>query len=111
MNAAANRLRSTLNVLFARRQEYFERRTNLEEKSQLLDQEFIAQNEAILRETGRKERIVEEIEQIRHKIQSKEEEIEELGNSVEIMSNKLQETEKAVYDQRVRFFTFNLAVE
>ncbi|CAG7815765.1 unnamed protein product [Allacma fusca] len=98
--AEANNLRTTLNRLFARRQEYFERRTNLEEKNRLLDDEFEAQKDAMIREASRKQRLTVDMEEIRTKMLNKMAEIDEVEKCLQNATLKYTETDKAVYEQR-----------
>ncbi|CAG7833762.1 unnamed protein product [Allacma fusca] len=101
LHTEATKYRSSLNIMYAKRQELFDKQTALEEKANLLMQEYEAQMEATERETTRKERLAVENVEIVDKIKEKLAQLDELDLNLHAASNKIIDTERAVRDQKL----------
>jgi len=110
-NAVASevgRLRSDLTMIFEKRQEIVELKTNLEEKFKLLTEEEAVYQEAIVREKNRKERLQKAIRETIRGSDQKAIELEELVENLNIAERRLTDVDRYVVEQRVNILNLEV---
>jgi len=95
------RMKTSLTLLHERKLRQIDKKTEYQELIKFADEEAIAQNEALVRETARKERIEKQIQQITVNIEAKTTELEQMEKQMSAANARVEEVERNLRDQRV----------